>query len=300
MVTGVASPAVRHIMVLNSLSFICDVFRKCVIKLWDGKQGMMSMGEGLFVEERQRRILEQIRRESRVSVNQLSQLLGVSAVTIRSDLRSLEASGLLKRTYGGAVAVNSEVTTPELSFDVRLRRNHAEKDAIARAAARHVQDGDSVMLDASTTAYAMIPYLKPRLRLVVVTNSLMVAQAFLDAPQVNVLMPGGRLRRDSISLVGQPDALPDIHINQGFFGTRGISLAAGVTDSDPDEVAMKRAMLERCLAVTVVSHPDKLDKVAPFSFANIERVHRLITTRGAPDTALDALRARGVTVELAG
>jgi len=258
------------------------------------------MTDGLFLEERQRRILEKIRRESRVSVNQLSEFLGVSAVTIRSDLRALESVGQLKRTYGGAVAVNGEVTSPELSFDVRLRRNHAEKDAIARAAARYVEDGDSVVLDASTTAYAIIPYLKPKQRLVVVTNSLMVAQAFLDSPQVNVQMPGGRLRRDSISLVGMADELPDIHINIGFFGTRGISLAVGITDSDPDEVAMKRAMLERCLRVVVVTHHDKFDKVAPFSFAPIERVHTLLTTHSASVLTVEALRARGVTVEMIG
>ncbi|MCU0464229.1 MAG: DeoR/GlpR family DNA-binding transcription regulator [Anaerolineae bacterium] len=257
------------------------------------------MSEGLFVEERHRRILEQIRREGRVSVNQLSSGLGVSAVTIRSDLRALQTSGQLKRTYGGAVAVNGEVTSPELSFDVRLRRNHSEKDAIARAAAHHIQDGDSVMLDASTTAYALIPYLKQRQRLVVVTNSLMVAQAFLDAPQVTVQMPGGRLRRDSISLVGQPDALPDIHINIGVFGTRGVSLTVGITDSDPDEVTMKRAMLERCLHVMVVAHPDKFDKVAPFAFAPVERVHTLVTTAGAPPNTIEALRGAGVVVELA-
>lgn len=258
------------------------------------------MTEGLFVEERQRRILEQLRRESRVSVNQLSDILGVSAVTIRSDLRALESNGQLKRTYGGAVPVSGEVTTPELSFDVRLRRNHAEKDAIARAAVKYVQDGDSVMLDASTTAYAIIPYLKAKQRLVVVTNSLMVAQAFLDAPHITVQMPGGRLRRDSISLVGHPDELPDIHINIGFFGTRGISISAGITDSDPDEVAMKRAMLDRCVKVVVVSHHDKFDRVAPFSFATLERINVLLTTRTAPQTTIDALRERGIQIELVG
>lgn len=256
------------------------------------------MSAEMFVEERHRLILENLRRDGRVSVKHLSDTLTVSAVTIRSDLRVLEEAGQLKRTYGGAVAVTNEIITPDLSFDVRQRTYHAEKDAIARAAARRVEDGFSVMLDASTTAFAMLPYLKHRQRLIVVTNGLMVAQSLLDTPHITVLMPSGRLRRDSISLVGSPDKLPDVHINIGFFGTRGITVQAGVTDSDPDEAAMKRAMLERCVNVCVVAHHDKLEKVAPFAFAPLERVTSLITTRQASSDAVAAYRANGVEVEL--
>ncbi|MBK8136939.1 MAG: DeoR/GlpR transcriptional regulator [Chloroflexi bacterium] len=254
----------------------------------------------LFVEERHRLILENLRRDGRVSVKHLSDTMAVSAVTIRSDLRVLEESGQLKRTYGGAVAVTNEVVTPDLSFEVRQRSHHAEKDAIARAAARRVEDGFAVMLDASTTAFALIPYLKQRQRLIVVTNGLMVAHSLLDSPHITVLLPSGRLRRDSISLVGAPDKLPDVHINIGFFGTRGISAQTGITDSDPDEAAMKRAMIEHCVSVCVVAHHDKLEKVAPFAFARLERVRTIFTTRQANSDAVANYRAHGVEVELVG
>lgn len=254
----------------------------------------------LFVEERHRLILENLRKDGRVSVKELSDTMAVSAVTIRSDLRVLEEAGQLKRTYGGAVAVTNEVVTPDLSFEVRQRSHHAEKDAIARAAVRHVEDGFAVMLDASTTAYALLPYLKQRQKLIIVTNGLMVANNLLDAPHITVLMPGGRLRRDSISLVGAPEILPDVHINIGFFGTRGITIQAGITDSDPDEAAMKRAMIERCVSVCVVAHHDKLDKVAPFAFAPLERITSIITTRQANPEAVANYRAHGVEVELVG
>lgn len=255
------------------------------------------MAVELFVEERHRLIIENLQRDGRVSVKHLSEAMRVSAVTIRSDLRVLEEAGQLKRTYGGAVVMATEIASPDLSFEVRQRNNRTEKDAIAEAAARRVEDGFAVMLDASTTAYAMIPHIKQRQRLIVVTNSLMVAQSFLDAPHITVLLPSGRLRRDSISLVGSPDKLPDVHINIGFFGTRGISAHAGITDSDPDEAAMKRAMIERCVSVCVVAHHDKLEKVAPFAFAPLERVTSLITTSRAPADILTMYRMRGVEIE---
>lgn len=255
------------------------------------------MAAELFIEERHRLIMEHLRRDGRVSVKTLSDQLSVSAVTIRNDLRVLEQNGQLKRTYGGAVGVANEIVTPDLSFEVRLRSNHAEKDAIARSAARRVEDGCAVMLDASTTAYAMIPYLKQRQRLIVVTNGLMVAHSLLDAPHITVLLPSGRVRRDSISLVGAPEKLPDVHINIGFFGTRGITASAGITDSDPDEAVMKRAMIERCVQVCVLAHHDKLEKIAPFSFASLDRVNTIITTRQANPDAVASYRTHGVEVE---
>ena len=255
------------------------------------------MATELFIEERHRLILEHLRRDGRVSVKTLSDVLAVSAVTIRNDLRVLEQNGLLKRTYGGAGGVSNEIVTPVLSFEVRLRSNHAEKDAIARAAARRVEDGCAVMLDASTTAYAMIPYLKQRQRLIVVTNGLMAAHSLLDAPHITVLLPSGRVRRDSISLVGAPEKLPDVHINIGFFGTRGVTAGAGITDSDPDEAVMKRAMIERCVKVCVLAHHDKLERVAPFSFAPLKRVDTIITTRQANPDAVESYKGYGVEVE---
>lgn len=254
------------------------------------------MSDPLFAEERRRVILDELKQRGRVSVKALSERFKVSAVTIRQDLRTLEAVDLLDRTYGGAVLPSSEQAASELSFDLRQHRDPPAKRAIAMAAVEHIHEGDSIALDASTTAFAMVPLLKQFEKLIIVTNSLMVAHSFLDSPQIQVLMPGGWLRRDSIALVGRPETLPDVNVNVGFFGTRGITLEHGVTDSDPNEVAIKQAMIKLCLSVVVVADHHKWDHVAPYTFADCATLDAIVTSAGAPPAMVEAFRALGVEV----
>jgi len=252
----------------------------------------------MFVEERRRIILDQLKQQGRVSVKMLSELMNVSAVTIRQDLRALEDNGLLERTYGGAVRRENNAIPPELSFHVRLSKNRAEKEAIAAAAAALIQDGCSLALDASTTAYALIPYVKLFKRITVVTNSLVIAQNFLDSPQIQVLVPGGRLRRDSISTVGNPEGLPDIHVNVGFFGARGISLIGGCAEIDPDEVAMKSAMIARCVSTFVLVDSSKWGQIAPYTFLKPEQIRHVITGEAAPAELVAEFRERNIRVDV--
>ena len=256
------------------------------------------MPEPLFVEERRRVILDQLKEQGRVSVKDLSALMSVSAVTIRQDLRALEDVGLLERTYGGAVRRESASMLPEMSFHARLGRRRREKEAIADAAASLIQEGYSVALDASSTAYALVAHLKSFKRITVVTNSLITAQSFLDSPHVNVLMPGGRLRRDSISIVGRPEGLPEVNLNVGFFSARGVSLQGGISDVDADEVAIKQAMVARCVSVVVVVDGSKWGQVAPYTFIKTEMVKHIITSDDAPAEMVEQFREQGVQVDV--
>lgn len=256
------------------------------------------MTDGYFVEERRRLILDQLQQAGRVAVRELSTTLGVSAVTIRQDLRALEDGGMLDRTYGGAVRRDSPALVPELSFHSRMGKRRRDKDLIAAAAIRYVQEGYSVALDASTTVHALVNLLKAFRKLTVVTNSLLVAQHFLDAPQIQVFMPGGRLRRDSVSIVGKPEGLPGINLNVGFFGARGITLANGVTDVDADEVTIKQAMLTQCVQSVVLADASKWGQVAPYTFARPGQIDRIITGTDAPSEAVEMLRQHGTAVDL--
>jgi DeoR/GlpR family transcriptional regulator of sugar metabolism len=256
------------------------------------------MPEPLFVEERRRVILDQLKEQGRVSVKDLSALMSVSAVTIRQDLRALEDVGLLERTYGGAVRRESASMLPEMSFHARLGRRRREKEAIADVAASLIQEGYSVALDASSTAYALVAHLKSFKRITVVTNSLITAQSFLDSPHVNVLMPGGRLRRDSISIVGRPEGLPEVNLNVGFFSARGVSLQGGISDVDADEVAIKQAMVARCVSVVVVVDGSKWGQVAPYTFIKTEMVKHIITSDDAPAEMVEQFREQGVQVDV--
>lgn len=254
------------------------------------------MTEALFMAERRRTILDELSEYGRVSVKDLSEKLQVSAVTIRQDLRALEEERLLERTHGGAVLPQRRAVTPELTFDVRLRSQHYSKDAIAREAARRIQPNTTIALDSSTTAYSILPYIKQIERLIVVTYGLMIAQALLDCPQIQVIMPGGTLRRDSIALVSNPQTLPDIHINNGFFSAHGITIETGPTESSLEEATMKRALMARCVSSYYLIDEPKWGKVGPFSLASPKEINGIITTRDAPREAVEYFRRKGVEI----
>jgi DeoR/GlpR family transcriptional regulator of sugar metabolism len=251
----------------------------------------------LFVEERRRIILDQLHQFGRVSVAELSASMHVSAVTIRQDLRALEDEGLLERTYGGAVNRTSPAL-PELSFHIRMGKRQREKAAIARAAAALVTDGDAIALDCSTTAYAMADLLKRYKKLTVVTNSLVIAQSFLDSPHIQVLLPGGRLRRDSVSLVGDPNSLPAINLNSGFMGARGVSLIGGISDVDADEVQIKSAIIARCISTVILVDGSKWGQVAAYTFMKPHLVTRIITSDDAPGDQVEQFRGQGINVDV--
>ncbi|HSR29998.1 MAG TPA: DeoR/GlpR family DNA-binding transcription regulator, partial [Anaerolineae bacterium] len=216
------------------------------------------MSQKLFLQERLDQIVTLLQEQGRVSVMDLSDRFGVSTVTIRNDLTNLQQQGLLVRTHGGAV------TRPDLSmeppaFALRKELHLTEKERIGRAAAALVRDGDSIALDASTTAWQIARHLKDRQELTVVTNGLFVALEFLDSPGVTVVMPGGALRIASASLVGDQGAciLERYHVQKGFFGAGGFTIEEGLTDTNQYEVELKQRMVERSKVVIAVVDSSK-------------------------------------------
>jgi DeoR family fructose operon transcriptional repressor len=280
------------------VSFAFDLFSAL------GPEKNLYMPKQLYMEERRRQILDKLNEFGRVSVNDLSEWLDVSAVTIRQDLRALEQEHRLERTHGGAV-LRQESSSSDLSFEVRNRVNHGAKDAIARRAASIVKSGDSIALDASTTCFRMLPYLKQLERLIVVTNSLMISQNLLDSSHIDVFMPGGQLRRDSISLVGKPDELPNINLNYGFFGANGASKNAGITESSRAEVEIKQGIMSNCLEVFFLLDHTKWGKVTPFTLAHAtdetasER-YTIITSKQAPVDEVRVFQQSGIRFLLVG
>jgi DeoR/GlpR family transcriptional regulator of sugar metabolism len=256
------------------------------------------MPEPLFVEERRRIILQRLKQAGRVSVNELSEAMQVSAVTIRQDLRALEERHLLERTYGGAVVRSAPYPLRELAFDIRKKQNRRAKEAIGAAAAAMVRNEDAIALDGSTTAFALVPHLKKLDIITIVTNSLIIAQSFLDCPDFRVLMPGGRLRPDSISLVGQPENLPDINLNIGFFGAHGISMEGGISEIDLDEATMKKAMIAHCVRTVIIADGTKWGQIAPYPFVNVVDVERILTTWEAPEALVASYRELNVPVDV--
>ncbi|MDI7276339.1 MAG: DeoR/GlpR family DNA-binding transcription regulator [Anaerolineae bacterium] len=248
-------------------------------------------------EERLAHIADLVAEQHAVSVAELSERFSVSAATIRADLDELERRGLILRTHGGAVRVDRNGR--EFSFQVREQAQVEEKRRIGAAAAEMVADGDAIALDASTTALQIARRLRGRRELTVVTSSLMVAMVLCNSPGVTVVMPGGVLDPNTISLVGAlgTDTLSKCNAGKGFFGVRGLTLD-GLTDVNSYEVELKRSLISASREVNIVADSSKWGRVALVSLVSWSAVHRVISDRGAPADMVEALRARGIEVLL--
>jgi DeoR/GlpR family transcriptional regulator of sugar metabolism len=253
----------------------------------------------LFLEERREQIMALLERDGRVFVTDLSHRLRFSEATIRSDLAALASQGLLLRTHGGAIV--SDRIDLEMSFDVRRRLHSAQKKRIGAAAAATIEDGDAIVLDASTSALAVAQQIKGRRELTVITNGLFIAIALLDTPGITVLMPGGFLRRDSVSLtgIGSNHFIRQFNLQKGFFSAKGISLREGLTDVDTSEVAIKRDLVRQVKQVIAIVDGSKWGRVGFASFASLDEVDCIITDQGAPPDMVAAVREAGVNVVIA-
>lgn len=251
---------------------------------------------------RRERILAFLREHASATVNELSELCDVSEVTVRQDLNQLSEEGLLIRTRGGALL--AERSAKESSFAARRELNAFAKQRIGELAAAMVDSSDTVLIDASSTGISVARALAARRDLynvTIITNGLYAALELLARPDFTTIVTGGQMRADNASLTGSFAwrHLERVMANIGFFGTRGLTLAYGVTDLNIHEADVKRMMIERCREVVIVSDSSKFDDVSLVTFAEIPAIHHLITDDGAPADVLDALRTRGVHITLA-
>ena len=246
--------------------------------------------------ERMRQVMRLLETRDSVQVSELSDLFSVSSVTVRNDLSELAREGLVARVRGGVRVLQRGHS--ELGFDLRLRLESQRKQAIARAAAELVGEGEAVALDSSTTAYYLALELRSKRELVVVTNGLLIAAALADAPGITVLVTGGMLRQSAMSLVGDlgAEVLQTTRINKGFFGARGLSLDRGLMDLNPDEVRIKQEIAQACEHVVGILDSTKWHRSALLSFVGVDRIDTVVTDSEAPAKEVATWRTAGVEV----
>lgn len=251
----------------------------------------------LLGAERRLQILRILERDRRVRVAELSRLFDVSEETIRRDLDSLAREGLLIRTHGGAIADRG--TAAEFSFTAREQQHPVQKARIARAACQTIAEGETVLLDASSTALFIARHL-PNLRITVLTNSVPVLVELAKRPAIQLIATGGLLRAATLSFVG-PAALrvlQEHRVDRAFLGTAGITVADGFTDANELEAEVKRAMIACSRHVTIVADSSKFGQVAFVRFAALRDVHAVITDSLAPADLVRRLRRAGLSVRL--
>jgi DeoR/GlpR family transcriptional regulator of sugar metabolism len=265
---------------------------------------MVSPAGEVFTRERQQLIADLVSEQGRARVADLARQFGVSAVTIRKDLVALEAQGRLVRAHGGAIStdgVRQEGARAEGSFEVRERRQPIEKDRIGATAAGLVVDGESIAFDASTTALAVARHLKalgPWMHLTVITNGLRIASELAGTPGITVAMPGGFVRWEALSLVGQlgDGMFQKVNVQKAFLGAAGFTLESGLSDATEEEAQIKRFMTASAREVIAIVDSTKWERAAFATFCRTEQLTGAIVDEGAPEAMVAALRERGITV----
>jgi DeoR family transcriptional regulator, aga operon transcriptional repressor len=240
-------------------------------------------------------VLERLSGNGSVGVGDLASELGVSAATIRRDLRLLEDQHLLTRTHGGAVAHG---VLYELPLRYRSARHGEEKLRIAREAATRVSEGTAIGLTGGTTTTEVARALVATPRLTVVTNSLNIASELAVRPNLKLVVTGGVARAESYELVGPlaEAALAGLNLDLVLVGVDGISARAGLTTHHEIEAHTNRALIDRASTVIVVADSSKLGVVAFAQICALHRATEVITDAAAPPAAIAELEADGVRV----
>lgn len=244
--------------------------------------------------ERRNEILEKLQADKRVVVSELSRHYQVSEETIRRDLEKLENDGYAIKSYGGAV-INENVTI-DLPFNLRKKRNVAGKQMIAALLHEMIHDGESLMLDASSTAVFIAKELKDRKNLTIITNSIEIVMELFDTPDWNVLSTGGIAKEGSFALVGpQTDRmLTSYHVDKAIISCKGLDAKQGITDSDELHAKNKKTMLEcgtqRILAVDFT----KFDEIAFAQIGKVSEIDLIITDKKPNDAWVNLLETKGV------
>ena len=237
----------------------------------------------MLLAERRQVILDRIRAASRVVVSELSTEFGVSEETIRRDLEWLEQEGGAMRTYGGAVLKQGDQAPPP--YATRKNTNVEGKVAIARLLAGMVRDGDTLMVDESSTALFAVRAVRQRKELTLITNSLNILQEASGQDSWHVIATGGLLKPDIMALVG-PKALSTIsgyHVRYAVLSARGVNTQLGITDSSDDVVQVKRAMMAAADHAVLLADYRKFDRSGFVSLGRLEEIDRLITDREPPE-----------------
>ncbi|MEN8907522.1 MAG: DeoR/GlpR family DNA-binding transcription regulator [Clostridiales bacterium] len=250
----------------------------------------------LYEEERKAKIVEYIKKHSSESVQQLAKKFGVSESTIRRDLTELEEAKYIKRTHGGAVKL--EVVNYEPSYNEKEVKFAKEKECIAKKAVEFINNGDTILLDSGTTTQFLAKELKQFSHLTIVTNSLMIANELAGLNDIEIIVVGGILRKNTLALAGSiaEEVFKVLRVDKAFIATNGIDLKEGLTTPSVIEAYTKKKMLEISKQVFLLTDHTKVGKVAFVKFGNIEEINYLIIDNKVDKDTVKNIREKEIDV----
>lgn len=268
----------------------------------------------MLSEQRYEKISGLLESEGSVKTSTLCSLLSASRETIRRDLETMEAQGLLRRIRGGAMKLEPSKTDSQMpgvpvqekneslqyaSFDKRQKQHFLNKEKVARKAAEYISEGQAIALDSGTTALELARVIKHRFHsLTVVTNSLPVAAELADAEGITLVLTGGIYNSDEKAFTSDLATLifSRINIDILFLTTCGISVERGITYQRVDEIIVQDRMMEASGKTIVIADSSKIGVNSLVKMCGIDRISMIITDSNAPAEQTKALEQAGVQV----
>lgn len=247
--------------------------------------------------ERQSKLLELFQSGGVVSPEDIMQRFGVSIATARRDLKCLEDQHYIKKVYGGAVLVDPSEDAP---LKERMTLHQEQKDAIGRACAEMVSNGDFIILDCGTTPPYIAKHLKEKRNLTVLTNSILVINELINT-DVSLIILGGQLRKGELSIVGSSvlNMLEKYQVAKCFISASGVNIAYGVSDFVQDEIEVKKKAIKRSRQAIIVADSSKFNFAAPRHLCAFEEADVIITDSLLPPDTVSEFRAAGCNLMLA-
>ncbi len=252
----------------------------------------------MFAQQRHQAILERLQEEKAIKASELMERFNVSFETVRRDLEHLEKAGRLRRVHGGAVLSRLDYTK-ELPLNMREGAYVEEKREVARIAARFVNEGMSIAMDASTTNHHLARLLKNQItRLTVITNSLAIAQELSDVPGYRIILPGGVLHNEEQSMIGElaEQFTAMFHADLFFMSISGATLEEGLTDYGIGEVQVKKVMLQNAKRTIALADSSKLGAVSLLKVCGADEVECLITDSAVEPEFAESFKSKGIEV----
>lgn len=231
----------------------------------------------MLAAERRREIIKLINNKGIVHVAELGNTFEVTEETIRRDLDILQSNNQLKRIHGGAVSLQTEET--DLSFDTRKEKNVNEKKEIAIKAAKFIQPGDTIFLDASSTSLFLARELDSTKNITIITNSIRIVYELADNTNINLISTGGILNPKTLSLVGPlaNQSISKYFADKLFASCKGISIEHGATDSYDLEIEVKKRMIKQAREVIIMADHSKFNEIGLTRFASLDNINKIIS-----------------------
>lgn len=267
----------------------------------------------MFAIERRERILQILQENGTAKTIELCKALAASPATIRNDLHRLARQGQLQKIHGGAALLPAQEPAspaPEqtgalgqpdvFSFRTREMQHAAEKNAIAEAALEYIKNNQCILLDASSTALTLAKKLARFRKLLVVTNGVYTMLTLKDTPNIDTIIIGGIVRKNSGFIEGTigADILRHFHVDVAFVSANGFSEKEGLTDFNIYEVELKRRMLENCNHIIAMIDSSKFARVSSSSFLATEAIDVLLTDDKASPELVARYRSQGINVQV--